>query len=172
MYITLTVPAPTSSLSNTATSTTSSVTSTSSATPNVPGCLSVGDGQTSSTSDGSQYVAICTQDNLGSQICGISPKCTSFASCLETCSEQGTICTGVTWQVSTLQCTLKQQMLPVSPGEGSTTGVDSAVRLSGPGGFSSTPQLLTNGDFSQSLSSWSTCSGPPYCTVSVVNGSV
>lgn len=112
--------------------------------------------------DGSQYLVVCNKDYspLSQNVFGLNPlPATSYAACLSLCSNQGSVCTGITYGFfggSTIQCNLKTKMLQSNQIPSYT--VDSAVRLSGPSGRSAASQLITNGDFSDLdlLSAWKT----------------
>ena len=105
---------------------------------------------------------VCNKDYspLTQNVFGLNPlAAASYAACLNLCSNQGSVCSGITYGFfggSTVQCNLKTRMLQNNQVLAYT--VDSAVRLSGPSGTTSRTQLITNGNFSNidSLSPWTT----------------
>ncbi|KAF7190891.1 hypothetical protein HII31_08050 [Pseudocercospora fuligena] len=114
-----------------------------------PTCISSSDGRTYLASDGSQYLMLCGQDNAGTRIFGLTVPATDFSSCIEYCSSQGTSCAGITWQASNSQCYLKTTMQMTS--QGGSAPIDSAIRLTGPGGTEARVQRIVNGGFDTGL---------------------
>ncbi|KAI5366601.1 hypothetical protein Slin15195_G081200 [Septoria linicola] len=118
------------------------------------------DGQTFAVRDGSQYLIVCSQDYSTStqNVFGLNPlTISSYLECITLCSNQGSVCAGVTYGYfggGTLQCNLKTRMLRSN--QVSVYPVDSALRISGPGGPNSRLQLISNGNFSRTdtLAPW------------------
>ena len=108
----------------------------------VPSCSSSMSGQTYQAGDGSQYMMLCGQSNSGPKLYGVTAPANSYGACIDRCANQGTDCTGITWQASSSQCILKSGMQLARP---DSTGIDTAVRLTGSGGVRSLK--LTNGAF-------------------------
>lgn len=124
-------------------------------------CQRSNDGQPYTASDGSQYMILCGRDNAGPSIFGITVNATGYSDCIDYCSRQGTTCMGITWQASGLKCLLKQNMISTAAGGTGSSIIDSAIRLSGPGGVNARANLVTNGGFDTgSEDSWSFLSDP------------
>ncbi|CAK1363208.1 unnamed protein product [Cercospora beticola] len=113
--------------------------------------------------DGSQYLIVCNQgySSNSQNVFGLIPVAVnSYLDCLNLCSNQGSICAGITYGYfgsDTLQCNLKTKMLRDNQPSG--YNVDSALRMSGPTVSGNRSQLVTNGDFMEnmgSLSPWTT----------------
>ncbi|KAM3420259.1 hypothetical protein BST61_g3546 [Cercospora zeina] len=128
----------TSTSSTTSSSQSPSRTSLASPTPSGPSCPTA-DGQSFTAQDGSQYLIVCNQgySSNSQNVLGLaSITVTSFADCINLCSNQGSICGGVVYGY-----------------------FDAAVRVSGPSGPSRRSQLLLNGGFAGnvgSLGPWTT----------------
>lgn len=102
--------------------------------------------------DGSQWMILCNVDYTvqDSNVIGVGDplNITSYKACIDLCMNQGTNCTGVTYGLfggTQKLCNLKKKMWPtlVYPGY----EVDSAVRMSPPGGPGGNAQNIINGGF-------------------------
>ena len=117
---------------------------------------------------------VCDQDytTQDTDIVGIDPiAVSSYKGCIDLCMNQGTACVGVTYGLfggSTLECYLKKRMI-MSPNPGYE--VDSAIRMTGPGGPSVRTQLITNGGFDGgTLSPWTSGQDNEGTPMTVNNG--
>lgn len=124
--------------------------STSSSTPS-PTCI-VEDQSTRIAEDGSQFMLLCRQSFVVSELVGVdSSSVSDFESCLELCAEQGTPCAGFTYEALGGQCRLQSQM---KPSDTTADGLVSVVRMGGPNGATGRFSPVQNGMFDNTLDPW------------------
>ncbi len=118
-----------------------------------PSCPSA-DGTTFTETDGSEFLILCNSDYspfIGEYSPDMpqSPQAAdSLVSCMDLCTNNGTLCMGVVWQAANNQCNLQTSMAVAQPGRSRSGYVASALRQSGPASGGVPQQVISNGEFS------------------------